>query len=83
VKDSENLKWLASGLIDDEVREKPVEKNPPTGEIGAAMAGVWYIGQIVETFGEISDDAVRRLQTLLLQKVKPDGIDIEEASSVS
>ena len=49
VKDSENLKGIASGFINDEVGENPVEKDLPAGEIGTAVAAVWDLGQLVKT----------------------------------
>jgi hypothetical protein len=42
------------------------------------MAAVGDVGQFEKTFEEFSDDSVRRLHSLLLQEVKPDGIDIED-----
>ena len=78
MKHPDNLKRLAPGFIDDEVGQNPVEKNLPACEIGAAMADVWNVSQLVETFEEFSDHPVRRLHTLLLQEVKPDGVDIED-----
>ena len=81
MKDSENLKWLASGFINNEVRENSVEKNSPACKIGAAVAAVWNLGQLLKIFEEFSDDSVRRLHSLLLQKVKPDGVDIEASST--
>src|ERR1035438_3495746 len=69
VQDSENLKGLASGFIDDEVGKDPVEKNLPAGEIGAAVTAVWHVSQLVDTLEERSEDPVRRLHALLLSEV--------------
>jgi hypothetical protein len=46
---SKNLKRIASGLINDEVGENPVEKNVPTSEIGAAVAAVRDVRQLVKS----------------------------------
>jgi hypothetical protein len=74
----ENPKGIASRFINDEVGENPVEKNLPAREIGAAVAAVWDIGQLVKTFEEFGDDPVRSLHALLLKKVKPDAVKIED-----
>jgi hypothetical protein len=78
VKNTENLKGLAAGFVDHEVGENPVEENVLAGEIGAAVAAVWDVSQLIEASEELSDDPVRRLQALLVQEVKPDGIDVED-----
>jgi hypothetical protein len=77
VKNTENLKGLAAGFVDHEVGENPVEKNLPASEIGATVAAVWDVSQLVETSEELSDDPIRRVHALLVQKVKPDGIYIK------
>lgn len=81
VQHSENLKGMASGFINDEVGKNPVEKNVPAREIGAAVAAVWDVGQLIKTFEEFSDDPVRRFHALLLPKVQPDGVDIVASSA--
>jgi hypothetical protein len=78
VEDRENLKRLASGFINDEVGENPIEKYLPIRKVGAAMAAVRHIGELVETFEEFSDDSFRSLQAFLIQKVKPNGVDVED-----
>lgn len=77
VKNTENLKGLAAGFIDHEVGENPVEENLLASEIGAAVAAVWDVSQRVETSEELSDDPIRRLHALLVQKVKPDGVYVK------
>ena len=72
------MKWLASGFIDDEVAENPVEKNLPTREIWAAVAAVGEVCKLEEAFEEFSDDPVGRLHAIPLHEVKPDGVDIED-----
>ena len=62
VKHTKNLVGFASRLIDDEIRKCLVEKNILAGEIGAAMACAWDIGQLVERLEKFGDDTVRRFQ---------------------
>jgi hypothetical protein len=83
VQHSENLKRIASRFINDKVRENPVEKNLLVREISAAVAAVWDVGQLVKTFEQLSDNSVRRVHALLLQEVKPDGVNIEDGIFVS
>jgi hypothetical protein len=78
VKDAENLKRIASGLIDDEVGKNPVEKHVPAREIGAAMAAVWDAGQSVKALEEFSDDPIRRFHALLLKEEKPNRVNIKD-----
>ena len=75
---SENLKGIAIGFVYDEVGKNPVEKNLLARKIGAAVAAVWDVGQLIKNFEEFSDDPVRRFHALLLQNVKPDGVEIED-----
>ena len=78
VKNTENLKGVAAGFIDHEAGENPVEENLLASEIGAVVAAVWDVSQLVETFERLSDDPIRRLHALLVQKVKPDGVYVED-----
>jgi hypothetical protein len=64
----ENLEWLASRRIDDEIREHFVEENFPAREIGAPVPAIWQVGQFVQVFEEFGDDAVRSLHALRLQR---------------
>jgi hypothetical protein len=77
VQDPENLKRTASRLIDDEEGKNPVKEDIPAREIGAAVAAVRNLGQLVKTFEEFGDDPVSRFHALLFQEVKPDSVDIE------
>ena len=77
VKNTKNLKGLAAGFVDHEVGENPVEENLLAGKIGAAVAAVWDVSQLVEASEELSDDPIRRLHALLVQKVKPDGVYVK------
>ena len=78
MKDPEDLEGTAPRLIDDEVGENPVEKNVPLRKVGAPMAAIRDLGQRVKTLEEFGYDPIRRLYALLLQKVKPDGVNIED-----
>jgi hypothetical protein len=77
MKYAKDLKWIRSRLVDDEVREKSVEKHIPRGEISAAVANARDLGQLVKTLEEFRHDPVRRLDTILFQDVKPDRVDVE------
>jgi hypothetical protein len=78
MKHPQNLKRVAAGLIDDEVRENPVEKNITARKIGAAVPTVGDASELVKTFEEFRDDPISRLHAALRQKIKPDGVDIQD-----
>jgi hypothetical protein len=60
-----------------------VEKHVPSREIGAAVTAIWDLGQLVKALEEFGHYPVRRLAALLLQEVKPDGVNIEDQSKIS
>ena len=65
-------------MIDHEIRKNAVEQNVPPREVSASVAAIGDFGETVETLEEFGYDAVRRLYPLLLQKVKPDRVYIED-----
>jgi hypothetical protein len=67
VKNTENLKRNASRLVDNEVGENSVEQRIARGEVSAAVADAWDLGQLVKTFEELGHDAVRRIDAILFQ----------------
>ena len=78
MEDPENLQRRTSWLINDEVRENPVEKDVPVREIAATVATVRGVSQFVKALEEFAGNPVRCDQALLLQQIKPDRIDIED-----
>lgn len=75
---AENLERIAGGLVNNEVREDPVEKNIPSREISAAVTDEGIFGQSVKAIEDISHYAVGGLQTFSFQKVEPNGVQVED-----
>src|SRR5579871_5537714 len=76
-----NLEGLASGLVNDEIGKNSVEQNVLARQVGAPMTGVGNVGEGVKAFEQLGYDSVRRLDSLSLVEVKPDGVDIEDGGS--
>ena len=77
MKHSENLQGRAAGLVDDQVGEDSIKQNRAAGEIGAPVPHPGHFGQPVKPLENVGDYPVRRFQAFAFQKVKPNGVDIE------
>src|SRR6185312_791232 len=58
---AEDSKRIAAWLINNEIRENPIEKNILSCEIGAAVAEGRIFGDLVETLEDINNHAVSGL----------------------